>query len=143
MLPSQNAYPLWNTTSFPSNTLTPHSLYPGELCRSENLSSGCFFCVVILKEGNIYCAKGRTLTKAECGFSNLFLLPSRSIQFCSTYAVKGKVEICDTCSISMLSDQFWSEYADDVKVQSLPVSEVYKNGLHFHILYTQISCQLC
>lgn len=95
-----------SSDDFPSNTLTPHSLYPGELCRSENLSSGCFFCVVMLKEGNIYCAKGRTLTKAECGFSNLFLLPSRSIQFCSTYAVKGKVEICDTCSISMLSDQF-------------------------------------
>lgn len=50
------------------SALTPHSLYSGKLCRSKNLSSGCFFCVVMLKEGNIYCSKGRTLTKAECGF---------------------------------------------------------------------------
>lgn len=50
------------------SVLTLYSPYSGKFCRSENLSSGCFFCVVVLKEGNIYCSKGRTLTKAERGF---------------------------------------------------------------------------
>lgn len=55
---------LWNTASFPSSTLASHSLYSGKLFRSKNLSSGCFLCVVMLKEGNIYCSKGRTLNKS-------------------------------------------------------------------------------
>lgn len=47
---------------------TPHSLYTGNLCGSESLSAGCFFCVVMLKGRNIYCSKIRTLTKPEHGF---------------------------------------------------------------------------
>lgn len=46
----------------------------------------------------------------------------------------------DICSINLLFDQLWSEYANDVKVQSLPISEVYEQWLQLHILYMQISC---